>query len=60
MCLSLIHWMSDTPSQGHTDQQPARGSDPVDHTAAIICLLTHICIPVALNIVVHPRLTYEH
>ena len=29
-------------------------------TAAIISLLTHICIPVALNIVVHPRLTYEH
>ena len=29
-------------------------------TAAIKSLLTHICIPVALNIVVHPRLTYEH
>ena len=28
-------------------------------TAGIICLLTHICIPMASNIVVHPRLTYE-
>ena len=25
----------------------------------IISLLSHICIPVALNIVVHPRLTHE-
>jgi len=29
-------------------------------TAGIISLLTHICIPVALNIDVHPKLTYEH
>jgi len=29
-------------------------------TAGVISLLTHICISVALNIVVHPKLTYEH
>lgn len=26
----------------------------------ILCLLTHICISVAMNIVVHPQLTCEH
>ena len=31
-----------------------------EHTAGIISLLTHVCISVALNIVVHPKLTYEH
>ncbi len=30
------------------------------HTAGIISLLAHIFISVALNIVVHPQLTYEH
>ena len=30
------------------------------HTAGIISLLTHVCISVAMNIVVHPKLTYEH
>ncbi len=29
-------------------------------TAGIMSLRTHICIPVALNIDVHPKLTYEH
>ncbi len=29
-------------------------------TAAIKSLLTHLCISVALNIIVHSRLTYEH
>ena len=29
-------------------------------TTAIINVLTHICMPVAMNMVVHPRLTYEH
>ncbi len=29
-------------------------------TAGIISLLTHICTPVALNIDVHPKVTYEH
>ena len=29
-------------------------------TASIISLLTHICISKALNIVTHPKLTYEH
>ncbi len=29
-------------------------------TAAIKSLLTHLCISVALNIIVHPQLTYEH
>ena len=28
-------------------------------TAGIISLLTHICIPVALNIDVHPKLTHQ-
>ena len=30
------------------------------HTAAIKSLLTHLCISVALNIIVHPKLTCEH
>ena len=30
------------------------------HTAGIISLLTHVCVSVALNIVVRPKLTYEH
>ena len=30
------------------------------NTAGIISLLLHIFISVALNIVVHPQLTYEH
>ena len=29
-------------------------------TAGIISLLTHICIPVALNIDDHPKLTHQH
>ncbi len=29
-------------------------------TTAIKSLLTHLCISVALNIIVHPQLTYEH
>ena len=29
-------------------------------TASIISLLIHICISIALNIVTHPKLTYEH
>ncbi len=36
------------------------GSPLTQATAGIISLLTHICISVALNIDVHPKLTYEH
>ena len=39
----------------------ARNTDNrVISTAGIISLLTHICISVALNIIVHPKLTHEH